>query len=89
MDYEQDLLADFMRFFPQYGIEPLEVMSGPTFFSLAPRVAAYGGVMACRFQELLADAPAAASVPAGEKVVDLAAFRVEHPGLIEVVSVGG
>lgn len=91
-DYEQDLLADILRFFPQFGTDPLEAMTGPTFFALANRIPVFGGVMAYRLQQPPAPEPAPASNTAGQEatqVVSLDTFRSMHPDLVEVVSVGG
>lgn len=49
-----DLRCDFMRFFPQLGIDPVAVLDGPTFFDLALRVSIYDGVMAFRVREEVA-----------------------------------
>jgi len=93
-----DLRADFMRFFPQLGVDPFAALDGPTFFELAERVAAFGGVMTARVRALderAATTPALAGVevrprhggsqgaPSGAQVVELAALQVMAPDLIE------
>lgn len=91
LDHQDDLLADLLRFFPQFGTHPLEVIDGPTFFALAYRLPAYGGVMTIRAQEAVAE-PSAPSTPLpelGGQVVELDTFRAQFPGLVEVVSVSG
>jgi hypothetical protein len=87
-DHEDDLLSDLLRFFPQFGTQPFETMPGPTFFALATRIAAYGGVMAYRMQEHQASQPVSPAFadPEPEEVVSLAAFRAMFPDLIEVGS---
>lgn len=93
VDYQRDLLCDVLRFCPQFGMEPLRTMPGPVFFSLAPRLAAYGGVMACRFQELVVDtthpSPAPASAAPRVEVVDVERFCRQHPDIVERVTISG
>ena len=88
-EHKEDLLTDMLRFFPQFGTDPFEVMDGPVLFVLATRMAAYGGVMAYRLAEVAQPTVAGAVAPAGSDVVPLAAFRAQHPGLVEAVSTGG
>src|SRR5690606_13969645 len=85
LDHEADLDADFLRFFPQLGIHPTEVLDGPRFFALARRVAAYGGVMAVRLQEHLKQSGPSVggrSGHAARKQVSLTELVAQHPDLI-------
>lgn len=90
-----DLRADFLRFFPQFGPDPISQMDGPLFFELAERVSAYGGVMTVRVQQAQQEAEPAPVVPvagpagraADAKVVELSAFQAMFPGAVEKVKV--
>lgn len=87
-DYQDDLLADVLRFYPQFGTDPFEVMTGPVFFTLAPRLSVYGGVMACRVQEqhmTCAEQP----VPTDASEVSPEVFRAQFLGSFEGVNVNG
>lgn len=100
LDHVDDLAADFRVF---YGIDIHRdtELTGPEFFSLARRVFAYDGVMAVRWRRLEeGDAeqtperyePAESQGIGGRRdadVVDLAAFRVMFPGVVEHTSSGG
>jgi hypothetical protein len=64
LDHLDDLDADFRVF---YGLDiDRDDIDGPTFFALARRVFAYGGVMAARFreQQAVAGDPDMPQVPA-------------------------
>lgn len=84
-----DLRCDLMRYFPQLGIDPFEVLDGPTFFDLAERVAAYGGVMTARIREIAEQHDPLPTVESrraragGAKVVELAALQAMDPDLID------
>jgi hypothetical protein len=82
-DHEADLEADFLRF---YRIDQTR-LDGPHWVRLAQRVAAYGGVMTRRIEQRREQAEAPASprqAPAGEQEMELAAFRLAHPGVVTV-----
>lgn len=88
LDHLDDLHADFRRF---YGID-LDAepeLDGPRFFSYAQRVGVYGGVIAARIDEQQRDEPgqvrpAAEHREQGEQRLELAAFRLAFPGLVDV-----
>lgn len=96
LDHEDDLYADFMRFFPQLGLDPVAALDGPKYFALARRVFAYGGVMAVRARQWQEENESQSPTPTrslfredkkqydekGRQVVSLAAFRAMSPGVI-------
>lgn len=88
-----DLHSDFLRFFPQFGKDPVSEMTGPEFFVLADRVSAYGGVMTIRVQNARGGSPtsgvnhSSSSSSNEAKVLDFAAFQLVNPGTIETVKV--
>jgi hypothetical protein len=72
-------------------------LTGPEFFSMARRTFSFDGVMAARAREedkarqrTPAPAPRPTAQPAQQheqaQVVDLAAFRAMHPGVVEMSS---
>ncbi|MFC8447675.1 hypothetical protein [Kitasatospora sp. NPDC057223] len=78
-----------------YGVdlESEPELDGPRFFSLAQRVGVYGGVIAARIEEQQRDEPGQVR-PANErrdgqdeKHMELAAFRLAFPGLVDVARV--
>lgn len=93
MDYWDDLVADFLVFY-RIGLNPglgcplsIDDIDGPTFFALAHRVPAYGGVMAARMAEQ--QQGPTAPTPQGERRVvpsSRAALTAELGDLIEVSS---
>lgn len=87
LDHEDDLDADFRRFL-RIDLDEDDI-DARRFVQYAQRVSAYGGVMALRVEaqrdtpQPAADGPGPA--PRGErKDMELAAFRVAHPGLVTV-----
>lgn len=91
LDHLDDLDADFLAC---YGIDlAVDEVSGPRFFALAHRVAAYGGVMSARQdeqQEQVQDRGGPSATPApqaradGSRDMELVAFRVAFPGVVSV-----
>lgn len=94
--YLDDLHADFLAI---WGIDLHRdtTLTGPEFFTLARRTFAFDGVMAARAREedktqqgTSAPAPQPTAHPAARQeqaqVVDLAAFRAMHPGVVELAS---
>jgi len=51
LEYVDDILVDILRYLPQFGTDPLNEMSGPMFFKVAPRLVAYDGVLTRRFDQ--------------------------------------
>lgn len=44
-EHKDDVEVDVLRFLPQFGTDPFEVMTGPQLVRIAPRLAAYEGVV--------------------------------------------
>lgn len=97
IDYLADLESDFSRF---HRVDDIHELDGPRFFRMAWRISAYGGVMAMRLEAQQHDAgpyPAEtdraptvnrAAAPDRTNVIELAAFMVSQPDVIDRVKVG-
>jgi hypothetical protein len=97
LDHQEDIDADFLAI---YGIDLLEQeVSGPRYFALAYRLAAYQGVLAARVDEerdqtsstttRTHDAPPPRQGSSENREVSLTAFRVMFPGIVSGGSAGG
>jgi hypothetical protein len=94
LDHLADLESDFSRY---HRVDDIYALDGPRFFRMAWRLSVYGGVMAMRVEAQreaqnpeprTGPAPRTTAQPAarghrGQKVVPLAAFMSENPGLVE------
>jgi len=64
LEYLDDIHVDLLRFFPQFGPDPLDTLAAPLFFKIAQRLVYYGGATHAALSAAAAGSPVDTSAAA-------------------------